>query len=88
MRSSSTGTPFMDCSGLTALWRLHQDVGCDGGAVRLAALPPEPARVLRLTGAERRLPVHRTLAEALAAATATPRWLRRRPRWASQTPRS
>ncbi|MDX3109664.1 STAS domain-containing protein [Nonomuraea angiospora] len=80
------GIPFMDCSALTMLWRLHQDAGCDGGALRLVALRPEPARVLRLAGAERRLPVHRTLAEALAEATATPRQFRRRPRWACRTP--
>ncbi|MGW4967031.1 STAS domain-containing protein [Nonomuraea sp. NPDC004186] len=81
-----TGTSFMDCIGLMVLWRLHQDAGCDGGAVRLLALQREPARVLRLTGGEHRLPVHRNFAEALAAATAAPRWRRRQPRWASRTP--
>ncbi|MFI6743975.1 STAS domain-containing protein [Nonomuraea sp. NPDC050451] len=68
-----TGIPFMDCSGLTMLWRLHQDAGCDGGAVRLAALQREPARVLRLTGAERRLPIHRTLSPTRSPPPPQPR---------------
>ncbi|MFI6743864.1 STAS domain-containing protein [Nonomuraea sp. NPDC050451] len=73
------GTPFMDCVGLNALLRLRWKVGCSGGTVRLVALQREPARLLRLTGTERYLYVHRNLAEALAVATAA-----RRPasRWA------
>ncbi|MBE1584057.1 STAS domain-containing protein [Nonomuraea angiospora] len=76
------GTPFMDCAGLNALLRLRQEVGHDGGTVRLVALRREPARVLRLTGTERYLRVHRTLAEALAAATAARRPASCRFQWA------
>ncbi|GAB3971198.1 hypothetical protein GCM10029978_045930 [Actinoallomurus acanthiterrae] len=64
------GTAFMDCSGLSALLRVRREVGCDGGVIRLCAPDRRPARVLRLTGVDRLLPVDASLERSLAAVVA------------------
>src|SRR4051794_8899858 len=63
-----TKVGFMDCSGLRALLRVPREVRADGGVIRLAAPQPIPARVLKLTGADRCVPVHASREEALEAA--------------------
>jgi anti-anti-sigma factor len=62
------GTAFIDCSGLGALMRVHRRVSRGGGCLRLAALRPGPAKVLRLTGLHTVLAVHPTVADAIGAA--------------------
>ncbi|MFI9846973.1 anti-sigma factor antagonist [Nonomuraea sp. NPDC051941] len=63
------GTSFMDCTGLNALLHLRQEIGRDGGTLRLVGLQREPIRVLRLSGMDRWLPTHDSLEQALTAAT-------------------
>ncbi|MEU7895047.1 STAS domain-containing protein [Nonomuraea sp. NPDC049152] len=64
-----TEMPFMDSSGLSVLIRAYVLAHQHGGSLRLAAPPPVPARLLRITGLDARLPVHATTADALAAAS-------------------
>lgn len=64
------GVGFLDCSGLRALLRVHQDVLSDGGASRLAAPERIAGRVLAITGVDRYIQVHATRAEAVEEALA------------------
>ena len=59
---------FLDCSGLRALLRVHQEVNREGGECRLAAPQPIAGRVLRITGIDCCVPVHASREEAVDAA--------------------
>ncbi|GAA2407208.1 STAS domain-containing protein [Nonomuraea africana] len=61
---------FMGSSGLRVVLDAYRSGGSHGGAVYLAALRPEPARLVEITGAGRHLRVHATAQEALAHALA------------------
>lgn len=60
-------TSFVDCSGLRALIRAHERVRQDGRVLRLAALQPLPAKVIRLAGLETVLAVYPSLEHAIGA---------------------
>jgi anti-sigma B factor antagonist len=51
------GVTFCDAQGLGALVRIANDVQAAGGEFTLTRIPPAIARLLRLTGLDRRFPV-------------------------------
>ncbi|MEU4545722.1 STAS domain-containing protein [Nonomuraea dietziae] len=61
---------FMGSSGLRVVLDAYRAGAGHGGAVYLAALRPEPARLVEITGAGRHLRVCATALEALAHALA------------------
>lgn len=63
---------FIDCSGLRPLLRAHHRLRADGTKIYLAAPQPLPARVLKITGIDRWMPVHASQPEAVKAALAGP----------------
>ncbi|GGS62538.1 STAS domain-containing protein [Nonomuraea spiralis] len=63
--------PFMDSSGLHVLLAFSTDRLGRSGTVRLAGVQPLPARLLEITGVLTHVPVHDTVADAVAAARAT-----------------
>ena len=62
--------PFMDSSGLHVLLVFATDQLRSAGAVHLAAVQPLPARLLEITGVLAHVPIHDTVAEAVAVAAA------------------
>jgi anti-sigma B factor antagonist len=68
-----TKTMFIDCSGVSALLRAHQETRRDGGILRLAApRRPGPTKVLTITNVDACMPLHASLEQALSAALASP----------------
>ncbi|MFC4120698.1 STAS domain-containing protein [Nonomuraea zeae] len=63
--------PFMDSSGLHVLLMCATSCAKNGGAVRLAAVQPLPARLFEITGVLSHVPVHDTLEDAVTAARAS-----------------
>ncbi|MCK2219007.1 STAS domain-containing protein [Actinomadura sp. ATCC 31491] len=63
--------PFMDSSGLHVLLMCATACLRGGGAVRLAAVQPLPARLLEITGVLAHVPVHPTVEAAVAEALAS-----------------
>jgi anti-sigma B factor antagonist len=62
-----SGVTFCDASGLAVLVAASRLAGLLDGVVRLAALAPLTATVLRLTGLDSRFEIFATVAEAVAA---------------------
>jgi anti-sigma B factor antagonist len=62
-----TPVAFMDSTGLSVLLAAHKRARADGGRVRLVCPAGPVLRVLRLTGMDKVLSVHGSLAEAVAA---------------------
>lgn len=60
-------TTFIDCAGLRALVHAHDRAREGGGVLRLAALRPLPARVIRLAGLDTVLVMHPSLRHAISA---------------------
>ncbi|WP_051299994.1 STAS domain-containing protein [Actinomadura rifamycini] len=58
---------FMDSGGLSVIVACYKAAAAAGGGVALAAPRPVIRRALEITGLHRRMPVHGTLREALAA---------------------
>ncbi|RSN69170.1 anti-sigma factor antagonist [Actinomadura sp. WAC 06369] len=69
---------FMDSGGLSVIVACYKAAAAAGGGVALAAPRPVIRRALEITGLHRRMPVHGTLREALAA-TPDERPVTRRP---------
>ena len=64
---------FIDSAGLSALVGAAKRAAASGGSLQVICARPRTRQLLRLTGLDRRIPVARTLDEALAAArTANP----------------
>ncbi|MET8944693.1 STAS domain-containing protein [Streptomyces sp. NPDC004542] len=61
---------FVDSTGLSTLIGLLQAAQEAGGSLRLAAIPDRLARMVTMTGISQLLPVHPTVADALAGRTA------------------
>ncbi|OQD51729.1 hypothetical protein BM536_038415 [Streptomyces phaeoluteigriseus] len=59
---------FCDSSGLNMLLRLRRRVSENDGWLAVAAPPAQTLRLMTVTGADQVIPVHGSLAEALAAA--------------------
>lgn len=57
---------FIDSSGLAALIHIHKQTGRHGGWVRLTGAHGTVYRLLSLTGLTRTVPMHATVADALA----------------------
>jgi anti-anti-sigma factor len=62
-----THVRFIDSGGLRMLAACQREVVTRGGALALAGLPPEPAMILRLLGAEGSFRVHPSVAAATRA---------------------
>jgi anti-sigma B factor antagonist len=62
-----TAVAFMDSTALSVLLAAHKRARADGGSIRLVCPEGPVLRVLRLTGMDKVLPVHGSLAQALAA---------------------
>lgn len=58
---------FVDSTGLSALIDLLQAARAAGGSLRLAAVPDRLTRMVTTTGIDQLMPLHTTVAEALAA---------------------
>lgn len=56
-----TGTVFCDCSGVSALVRVHRAATDKGAELRLVATGPTVLRVLTLTGADQMLKIYPSL---------------------------
>lgn len=65
-----TATRFVDTTGLGVLIGAVKRARVHGGSLGLACLQEQPLRALRVSGLARVMPVHETLAEALAAVPA------------------
>ena len=67
---------FLDSSGMSVLVEFSKKTSRAGGQLALAGLQPQPARVLKIAGLDRRIPVYATtggaVAETAAAAGASP----------------
>ncbi len=63
---------FIDSVGLTVLVGTANRAAAHGGSLQVACAPPKIRQLLRLTGLDRRIPLARTLDEALEARAATP----------------
>lgn len=61
-----SGVPFMDSSGLQALLRANRALDRMGGVLSLVAPREAVARTLRLTAADRLIPVYDTVDQAAA----------------------
>jgi anti-sigma B factor antagonist len=64
------GVDFVDSSGLSTLIALLHATQAAGGSIRLAGVPDRLARMVTMTGVSELLPVHATVADALAVRTA------------------
>jgi len=53
------GLSFCDARGLGALVRMSRHAGQAGSSLHLVAPPPRLTRIIRITGLEDKLPVHR-----------------------------
>jgi anti-sigma B factor antagonist len=53
------GLSFCDARGLGALMRMSRHAGQAGASLRLVAPPPRLMKIIRITGLEDKLPVHR-----------------------------
>ena len=53
------GLSFCDASGLGALARMSRHAGQAGSSLHLVAPPPRLMKIIRMTGLEDKLPVHR-----------------------------
>ena len=62
-----SGLRFMDSSGLHALLRANRGLDRQGGVLSLVAPQEAVARMLRLTAADRLIPVYATVEEAAAS---------------------
>ena len=62
-----SGLRFMDSSGLHALLRANRGLDRQGGVLSLVAPQEAVARMLRLTAADRLIPVYATVEEATAS---------------------
>ena len=58
---------FLDSTGLAVLAESSMKAARDGGQLALAALRPQPAKVLNITGLDSKLPVYRDTGDAIAA---------------------
>ncbi|MEV2274728.1 STAS domain-containing protein [Nocardiopsis sp. NPDC049922] len=58
---------FMDSSGLNVIINAYRTVREQGGSLALAALNERVTKVVRLVGLHRQVPVHQTVATAVAA---------------------
>lgn len=63
-----SGLTFMDSSALNTIMRAHQSLGAAGGALALVGPSGTVARVLRLVGADRMIPVYASVEAALESA--------------------
>lgn len=61
-----SGLRFMDSSALHALLRVNRSLDRQGGVLALVAPQPAVAKILRLTTADRLIPVFATVADAAA----------------------
>ncbi|KOV93053.1 STAS domain-containing protein [Streptomyces sp. NRRL B-3648] len=57
---------FVDSTGLSALITLMQAAHGAGGSLRLAEVPDRLSRMISITGISQLMPVHATVADALA----------------------
>jgi anti-anti-sigma factor len=64
-----TATTFLDSAGVTALVRASRRATASEAALRVAVTAPSVLRVLNLVGIDQLVPVHPSLAEALASLT-------------------
>ncbi|MFI9243833.1 STAS domain-containing protein [Streptomyces sp. NPDC053086] len=64
------GVDFVDSTGLSALITLLHATHEAGGSLRLADVPDRLMRMISMTGISELLPVHATVADALAGRTA------------------
>jgi anti-sigma B factor antagonist len=62
---------FIDSVGLAVLVGTANRAAAHGGSLRVACAPPKIRQLLRLTGLDGRIPLARTLDEALEARAAT-----------------
>ncbi|WP_026122295.1 STAS domain-containing protein [Nocardiopsis halotolerans] len=62
-----SGLDFMDSSGLNVIINAYRTVRELGGSLALAALNERVTKVVRLVGLHRQVPVHQTVATAVAA---------------------
>ncbi|MDT0328155.1 STAS domain-containing protein [Nocardiopsis lambiniae] len=62
-----SGLDFMDSSGLNVIINAYRTVREREGALALAALNERVTKVVRLVGLHRQVPVHQTVATAVAA---------------------
>ncbi|MEE2039527.1 STAS domain-containing protein [Nocardiopsis sp. CT-R113] len=62
-----SGLDFMDSSGLNVIINAYRTVRDMGGSLALAALNERVTKVVRLVGLHRQVPVHQTVATAVAA---------------------
>jgi anti-sigma B factor antagonist len=62
-----SGLDFMDSSGLNVIINAYRTVRERDGALALAALNERVTKVVRLVGLHRQVPVHQTVATAVAA---------------------
>ncbi|MEU4877100.1 STAS domain-containing protein [Streptomyces sp. NPDC021608] len=58
---------FVDSTGLSALIVLLQATSRAGGSLRVASVPERLVRMVTMTGISQLLPIHETVADALAA---------------------
>ena len=58
---------FIDSAGLSALAGAAKRAAASGGSLQVICARPKTCQLLRLTGLDRRIPLARTLDEALAA---------------------
>ena len=61
---------FIDSAGLSALVGAAKRAAASGGSLQVVCARPRTRQLLRLTGLDRRIPLARTLDEALAALAA------------------
>ena len=61
-----TGLSFCDARGLSAFVRIANQAGAAGCGFGLIAPQPPVAKILRISGLDRRLPVFATIDDALA----------------------
>jgi anti-sigma B factor antagonist len=62
-----TATTFCACAGVSALARAHHRAAANGAQLRVAATAPIVLRLLAMTGVDRLIAVHGSVAAALAA---------------------
>ena len=62
-----TGTTFCACDGITALVRAYRRAAANHAELRIVVTAPIVLRLLALTGVDHLIPVHATVAAALAA---------------------
>lgn len=62
---------FMDSTGLSVLVECSNKAANDGGRLALAAVRPQPAKVLGISGMDRKLPTYESAGDAIAALAPT-----------------